>query len=58
VDLAAVQGELCRRGELAGYELKERFYEIGSPAGLLELDGLLRQQPSGKPETGDRRPEA
>ncbi len=43
VDLAAVQTELSRRGELAGYEVRERFYEIGSPAGLLELDGLLRR---------------
>ena len=37
-----VQSDLCRRGELAGYEVKERFYEIGSPAGLAELDGLIR----------------
>ena len=44
VDLAAFQTELCRRGELAGYELKERFYEIGSPAGLAELDELLRKK--------------
>ena len=44
VDLAAVQAGLCARGELAGYEVKERFYEIGSPAGLQELDALLRQQ--------------
>jgi NDP-sugar pyrophosphorylase family protein len=44
VDLAAVQADLCRRGELAGYELKERFYEIGSPAGLNELDALLSVQ--------------
>ena len=43
VDLAAVQTELCRRGELAGYEMKERFYEIGSPAGLKELDELLKK---------------
>lgn len=42
VDLAAVQSELSREGRLAGYELKERFYEIGSPAGLNELDQLLR----------------
>ncbi len=42
VDLAAVQSDLCRRGELAGYEMPERFYEIGSPAGLKELDQLLR----------------
>jgi len=42
VDLAAVQADLCRRGELAGWEMKQRFYEIGSPAGLKELDQLLR----------------
>ncbi|MDI1248224.1 MAG: nucleotidyltransferase family protein [Lacunisphaera sp.] len=44
VDLAAVQSALCARGELAGYEVKERFYEIGSPAGLQELDELLRRK--------------
>jgi NDP-sugar pyrophosphorylase family protein len=42
VDLATVQSDLARRGELAGYELKQRFFEIGSPAGLKELDQLLR----------------
>ena len=45
VDLAAVQSELSRRGELAGHEIRERFYEIGSPAGLAELDALLRSPP-------------
>jgi hypothetical protein len=29
--------------ELAGYDVKQRFYEIGSPAGLQELDALLRR---------------
>jgi len=42
VDLAAVQSGLSARGQLAGYEIKQRFYEIGSPAGLKELDQLLR----------------
>jgi NDP-sugar pyrophosphorylase family protein len=42
VDLAAIQTDLSQQGRLAGYELKERFYEIGSPAGLNELDQLLR----------------
>jgi NDP-sugar pyrophosphorylase family protein len=42
VDLAGVQTELCARGELAGYEVPERFYEIGSHEGLKELDQLLR----------------
>lgn len=43
VDLATVQTDLVRRGELAGYEMRQRFYEIGSHAGLQELDQLLRQ---------------
>ncbi len=42
VDLADVQGSLVTRGELAGLEIGERFYEIGSPAGLAELDRLLK----------------
>lgn len=42
VDLATVQADLVARGELAGYEVKQRFYEIGSHAGLNELDHLLR----------------
>jgi NDP-sugar pyrophosphorylase family protein len=45
VDLAAVQTDLVRRGELAGYEMKERFYEIGSHAGLDELNRLLAGSP-------------
>jgi NDP-sugar pyrophosphorylase family protein len=45
VDLATVQTDLVRRGELAGYEMRQRFYEIGSHAGLQELDQLLRQGP-------------
>ena len=42
VDLADVQKSLVARHQLAGYEMKQRFYEIGSPAGLNELDALLR----------------
>jgi len=45
VDLAAVYGRLVAQNQLAGYEVKQRFYEIGSPAGLRELDGLLRTGP-------------
>jgi NDP-sugar pyrophosphorylase family protein len=41
-DLAEAYQDLIARGELAGYEVKQRFYEIGSPAGLAELDALLR----------------
>jgi NDP-sugar pyrophosphorylase family protein len=42
VDLANVYGRLVAHAELAGYEVKERFYEIGSANGLHELDVHLR----------------
>jgi NDP-sugar pyrophosphorylase family protein len=45
VDLADVQKALLARGELAGFEVKERFYEIGSHAGLGELDRILQKPP-------------
>ncbi len=41
-DLAAVLQALLGRRQLAGYEVRERFYEIGSHAGLAELEALLR----------------
>ena len=40
-DLAAVYRELARRGELAGYEATERFYEIGTPHALSETETFL-----------------
>jgi NDP-sugar pyrophosphorylase family protein len=43
LDLADVQKALLSRGQLAGFEVAERFYEIGSHAGLEELDRLLRK---------------
>ncbi len=46
VDLAEVQMSLVAHHQLAGYEIKERFYEIGSPSGLKELDALLRAKHS------------
>ena len=44
VDLADVQASLVRRKQLVGCEIKDRFYEIGSPAGLAELDALLKKE--------------
>lgn len=44
VDLAEVQKALVARDQLVGYEIKQRFYEIGSHEGLQELDTLLRAQ--------------
>jgi NDP-sugar pyrophosphorylase family protein len=40
-DLADVYAELSRRGELAGYEATERFYEIGTPEALAEASMFL-----------------
>jgi NDP-sugar pyrophosphorylase family protein len=40
-DLAEVYADLLQAGELAGVEVHERFYEIGSPAGLEEMKQFL-----------------
>lgn len=40
-DLAALLHDLSLHGSLAGYEVTERFYEVGSPAGLLDLERYL-----------------
>jgi NDP-sugar pyrophosphorylase family protein len=40
-DLAQVQSRLVEQKEMAGYEVGERFYEIGSVTGLAETDALL-----------------
>jgi N-acetyl-alpha-D-muramate 1-phosphate uridylyltransferase len=36
VDLAVLYQNLLQKDELAGFEVSQRFYEIGSPAGLAE----------------------
>ena len=51
VDLADVQTRLCQRHQLAAYEIAQRFYEIGSPAGLAELNKLLGGSDPGPPPT-------
>lgn len=43
-DLADVYAELLQAGELAGMEVHERFYEIGSPVGLKEMTSFLSQR--------------
>ena len=43
-DLADLYSHLVQRGQLAGFEVKQRFYEIGSAAGLAELDTFLREK--------------
>lgn len=46
-DLAGLFGELLRAGELAAFEVPDRFYEIGSTAGIRDLEQYLGQ--TGKP---------
>ena len=40
-DLADLYHLLSLRGELDGYGVTERFYEIGTPAALAETDAFL-----------------
>ena len=41
-DLADIYKSLLAARELAAYEVKERFYEIGSPAGIADLEQYLK----------------
>lgn len=41
-DLSELYEELSVAGRLGGYEVAQRFYEIGSPGGFAETDRLLR----------------
>ena len=45
-DLADVYSCLVSEKQMAAYEVKQRFYEIGSREGLAELDSLLRGKPA------------
>ena len=45
-DLADVYSRLVSEKQIAAYEVKQRFYEIGSREGLAELDSLLRGKPA------------
>lgn len=44
LDLARVYQDLLAAGELAAFEVSERFYEIGSPEGLADTAAHLRSQ--------------
>jgi NDP-sugar pyrophosphorylase family protein len=43
-DLATLFHALSVRGELAGFEAAQRFYEIGSPAGLEDFETWVRDK--------------
>lgn len=51
-DLAALYGGLVKQGHLAGYEIFQRFYEVGSHQGLADLDALLRARRHGESRHG------
>jgi NDP-sugar pyrophosphorylase family protein len=40
-DLADLMRDLSVAGSLAGFEVRERFFEVGSPAGLRDLEDHL-----------------
>jgi NDP-sugar pyrophosphorylase family protein len=43
-DLTEVYSDLLRRDQVAAFEVRERFYEVGSPAGLRETADFLFSQ--------------
>jgi len=53
--LAEILSDLVAQNKVIGYEVRERFYEIGSPNGLKELDALFRGR-QGEPAAAE--PEA
>ena len=44
LDLAEVYQDLLSAGQLAGYEIPERFFEIGSLSGIKELEAYLQKK--------------
>ena len=47
-DLSIIQERLLKNNQLAGAEVSERFYEVGSFAGINELESLLESGQSDK----------
>ena len=43
-DLAELYSALVASGEMVGFEVTKRFYEIGSPAGLREAEEFVRRR--------------
>lgn len=42
-DVSTLYSRLAQRSELCGFEVSERFYEIGTPESLTETDAFLRR---------------
>lgn len=51
-DLADVLRDLSLAGQLAGFEVSERFYETGSMGGLRDLEAYLSTTPGPRPGLG------
>jgi len=49
VDLASVYESLSGDGELAGFEVTDRYFEVGSPKGLYDLETWLREHAAAVP---------
>ena len=43
-DLADLQRDLVAQGRMAGHEVRERFYEVGSHSGLADINQLLAKK--------------
>jgi NDP-sugar pyrophosphorylase family protein len=41
IDLAGLHSQLASEGDLAAFEVHDRFYEVGSPEGLADLEQFL-----------------
>lgn len=54
VDLAVLLHRLSLERRLAGFEVFDRFYEIGSPAGLAELEAHLQHAEQSSRKVGPR----
>lgn len=51
-DLADIYKNLIKKGQLAGCEVQQRFYEIGSPEGLAETRAYLTEKVGTKGNSG------
>jgi NDP-sugar pyrophosphorylase family protein len=45
-DLSLLYAKLVKRGQMYGYEVTQRFYEIGSFAGLIETEAYIKTKTS------------
>jgi prepilin-type processing-associated H-X9-DG protein len=53
-DLAPLYTSLSKAGELAGFEATDRFFEVGSPQGLRDLENHLIGARSATPLSPER----